>query len=260
MNGKSRKMVEHLAVGEDVETCCMSEGLSGKRGTIVRFDRHKQRYTIELDDGELMSVRAGNIREVVSDSRSTPPLPVADARNHDGAFRSRGGSIIEDTFSLRNVLVCVVAVLGYKIIPMTADAIQYYYSIIDIGDIALPIAICFGVAAFFAWHFGTEGGSVTFQWTRVRDKTAQFQMWGILFFPIAIMHISGADISPHGSRSLLLMFFFVWQFGTRRGSQEFAWENVRERLVGINIWEAIHLVGVVQGAVVALNRMVQRRR
>ena len=52
-------MGEILASGTEAETCLMvGRGMNGLRGTIVCYNASNQRYTLELDSGEMMSLKA----------------------------------------------------------------------------------------------------------------------------------------------------------------------------------------------------------
>ena len=54
-------MVEILDVGTEVVTRFMPKDLNGLHGTIVSYNTSNARYTLELDNGEMMSLRARNV-------------------------------------------------------------------------------------------------------------------------------------------------------------------------------------------------------
>jgi hypothetical protein len=60
---KFGKMVELLDPGTEAETCLMAgRGMNGLKGTIVCYNPNNQRYTLELEKGDMMSLRIRNVR------------------------------------------------------------------------------------------------------------------------------------------------------------------------------------------------------
>eukprot|EP00584_Thalassiosira_punctigera_P004654 CAMPEP_0172545746 /NCGR_PEP_ID=MMETSP1067-20121228/15616_1 /TAXON_ID=265564 ORGANISM="Thalassiosira punctigera, Strain Tpunct2005C2" /NCGR_SAMPLE_ID=MMETSP1067 /ASSEMBLY_ACC=CAM_ASM_000444 /LENGTH=300 /DNA_ID=CAMNT_0013332551 /DNA_START=165 /DNA_END=1067 /DNA_ORIENTATION=+ len=60
-------MVELLEPGTEAETCFMAgRGMNGLKGVVVCFNPNNQRYTLELEQGDMMSLRIRNVRKMTT--------------------------------------------------------------------------------------------------------------------------------------------------------------------------------------------------
>lgn len=65
-------MVELLEPGTEAETCFMAgRGMNGLKGIIVCYNPNIQRYTLELEKGDMMSLRVRNVRPIKKESDGT---------------------------------------------------------------------------------------------------------------------------------------------------------------------------------------------
>lgn len=83
-------MVELLEPGTEAETCLMAgRGMNGLRGVIVCYNPHLQRYTLELEKGDTMSLRVRNVRGIAVNTSSqgeasTEDLTTTTTARHEG--------------------------------------------------------------------------------------------------------------------------------------------------------------------------------
>ena len=265
--------MEILEVGTEAETCMMAgRGMNGLRGCIVCFNENNQRYTLELDSGEMMSLRARNVKAVgtdddtsVSDNKekeSPPPsenatkkspssLPKSPAKNHDfhddDDTATTGKSSVQKEGNIFDRFV--YAVFG---------------AFMDMSPSVLLLAI--GAAYVAKKLFAGDGSYESDDEGGSSSRTRDYYDYGDYYVPRR--HWWGGWYHRHwpwywgwygvsGMFSVLVVGFFVWQFGTKKGETDFSWLNVKTRVVRMDFWEVMRYGFLLEGAIMFMMRVAR---
>lgn len=289
-------MVELLDPGTEVETCLMAgRGLNGLRGVVVRRGPDGGRYTLELEDGEIMSVRIRNVRRLLPEpgedarcirdddgvrppgttgsdegvaSDSPPPRAPSSASTAEGGDDERdvpqAGIQQRRTDSILDAVSPANAIL--------AALVAYFYLKSERGDGARIDVPCEGMstaatatlAAFscLAWEWGTrprrDRPRGEFRLSNLSGRLSRCDFWELL--PLSLLAMWGLGVPPHAIGGVCTLAFFAWQFGTKNGRAPFGWDNAKARVANLNVWEALMFARILQGGVGALDRMGRQRR
>jgi len=231
-------MVELLEVGTDVTTCLMAgKGMNGLNGTVVHYNRSNSRYTIELGDGDVMSLRPRNIKpagesqdDVWSDEgsqiqtkESKPSKSDYEEKRNDPPSRPRAQNIFDQfLFSL-------------------------YATISDMSPSVILISIICGY--FF---YASGGNSESYGNNAHHHRGGGMGSWG--------MGGWGMGCYTSGMVSFLVVIFFAWQFGTKKGETKFQWSNVGDRVKNFNMWEVMRFAALLEVAFHFVRNNMNRRR
>mmetsp|Transcript_9369 Transcript_9369/g.16300 ORF Transcript_9369/g.16300 Transcript_9369/m.16300 type:complete len:295 (-) Transcript_9369:98-982(-) len=293
-------MVELLEPGTEAETCLMAgRGMNGLRGIIVCYNPHNQRYTLELEKGDMMNLRSRNVRRLKvkseeanaeDDKDDTPEITADDGKSkiesslpntfqpsEDHPMRNNqeqprvqdtaGASLLEMISPTNALLVALVAYFYLQSRASnggqrTKHAPANLYDYGDDGGITWPTMITCVVYAYVAWEWGTK--------PRQCDDRTEFR-WSNLCLRLSfadvweMMGLAGLllwclDVQIHHFISIGVLIFFGWKFGTRDGNRSFSWGNVKASLSNLSIWEVWLLAGVLEGGLLSMNAMARPRR
>lgn len=289
-------MVELLELGTEVESCYMAgRGMNGLKAVIVCYNPNNQRYTVELEKGDMMSLKIRNVRAITPNddedtakdtNTSSAPSPHGDVDNsasslpsfprvpemtneqmgQDASFGKQQNMF--DMISPVNTILFMMAVYFFikssssvtiAEAPTTRDN---HYRHGGYSEISVPVMITFVVFSFLAWEWGTQPSRGyprgDFKWTNLVLKASHFDFWEVMGISVLILWSLGVQV--YYIVSVGVMFFFLWQFGTRDGRVCFNWDNVKNRAADLNIWEALMLARVLQEGLGFLNSMARGRR
>merc|ERR1712113_347475 len=59
--------------------------------------------------------------------------------------------------------------------------------------------------------------------------------------------------------SFMAIVFFLWQFGTKRGSRKFKWDNVVDEVKNWDFWEVVRFAALFEGAMCFLHSVSRPR-
>jgi len=267
-------MVELLEVGSEAETCLMAgRGMNGLRGVIVCYNPNNGRYTLELEKGDMMSLRMQNVRPIRNGSSSdvksentasaaenfSPTENSSSLPNHpkpsqhqteDGA---KGGEdelqkalgIIFKNVPFVPITFCLAALFLHK----NSSSIQI--PTIDLTSVPVPFVVTFGVVSYLAYEWGTNKGLDRFQWKYVHIRMFLCSIWEIML--ISSLLLWCMDVTMYGVVTVNVVLFFGWQWGTRNGTDSFKTRNLKNRVSNLSIWEVMFIADLVYQALRVLN-------
>jgi len=230
-------MVELLEVGTDVTTCLMAgKGMNGLKGTVVHYNRSNSRYTIELGDGDVMSLRPRNIKptgefqddiwsdegsqtgQTIQTKESKPSKSDCEEKRNDPPSRPGALNIFDQFF------------------------FSLYATISDMSPSVILISIICGYFFYASgWNSESYGNNAH------HHRGGGIGGWGM-----------GCYTS--GMVSFLVVIFFAWQFGTKKGETKFQWSNVGDRIKNLNMWEVMRFAALLETAFHFVRNNMNRRR
>lgn len=84
-----------LEAGTEAETCFMAgRDMNGLRGIIVCFNSNNGRYTLELDNGDMMSLRPRNVRSVTT--TTIPSSPSSSSSSSSNNYKKKKNTSEEE--------------------------------------------------------------------------------------------------------------------------------------------------------------------
>lgn len=260
-----------LDVGSEAETCMMAgRGMNGLRGSIVCFNESSQRYTLELDSGEMMSLKARNVKAArreedvevetvdsdnekeaspIKKKKAPSALPKSPEKNHYDVHTDQTPERVETKKEGNIIDRFLYAVFG---------------AFMDMSPSVIILAVG---AAYFANKIFNGGGTYESEGegTGSRRDSSYFdddyyyyhsrrRSW--LYWPHwhwgSFWHYGLYGLS--GMFSFLVVGFFIWQFGTKKGQTDFSWRHVKTRVAQFDFWEVMRYGALIEGAIFFLMR------
>lgn len=264
-------MVELLEVGSEAETCLMAgRGMNGLKGIIVCYNPNNGRYTLELEKGDMMSVRMRNVRPIrtgASDdtkentqssaetslptehSSSLPNYPKPSQDQTEDAAKGEAGELQEalgvifKNIPVVPICICIAAVFLHN----SSGSIQI--PAVDITS--FPFVVTFGVLSYLSYEWGTNKGLDRFQWKNVHIRMFLCSIWEIML--ILSLLLWCFDVTLYGIIILNVVLFFGWQWGTRNGRDSFDMGNLQNKVQNFSIWEVMFIADLVHQALRVVN-------
>lgn len=264
-------MVEHLEVGSEAETCLMAgKGMNGLKGVIVCYNPNIGRYTLELEKGDMMSIRMRNIRPIqtgssddtkentasaaenispTENSTSLPKYPkppqhqTEDGAKGDGDELQKALGVIFKKIPVVPIAICIAGIFLHK----NSSSIQ----IPTVDVTSLPFVVTFGVVSYLTHEWGTNKGRDRFQWKNVHIRMFLCSIWEIMLISSLILWC--INVTMYGVVILNVVLFFGWQWGTRNGRDRFSMGNLQHKVQNFSIWEIMFIADLVLQALRVLN-------
>lgn len=302
-------MVEILEVGSEAETCLMAgRGMNGLRGVVVCYNANNSRYTIELDSGEMMSLRARNVKALVelNDDYSEQSHPVVTDQEEEPSVKRVSNATEhptkpsalpkyekpEDTTTDKKRADDEVAAdeirrqhNGGNIVDRIF--ISIFNTFMDLSPSVVILAI--GAGYFFLNRTttstttpdtGSTGGFSTGpdssdnnghssadsgRYVRLDDDyyyhPRRSWWWGYGDGYYGGYYGGWGYWWPwfglSGIFSLVVVGFFTFQWGTKKGTVDFRWKHFKDRVMAMDFWEVMRYGALLQGAAFFLSRLAQ---
>ena len=222
-------MVEVLDVGTEAITCLMTgRGMNGLKGTIVCFNPNNARYTLELENGDMMSLRQRNIKPFKSNSEEGTEVS-------EGANASKEGYRHDGIRKELNIVDRCLFAFANQISSMSPSTVL--------------LAIIF---AYWFINSGSSGGTGADYHEYSSHRAHWHWRWPFHF----------GYFSVGGLMSIAIVGFFTYQFGTKKGRVRFNWNNVKDRVMLMDFWEVLRFAALLETALHGVNRIMAgvRRR
>lgn len=294
--------MELLEVGSEAETCRMAgAGMNGLHGIVVCYSVKNSRYTLELDDGEMMSLRARNVKpichyddesekETISSIDDKPSIVMVESVQEvesaqedkeeakEEEVKEKGEAPVEMSSPLPKAnLKAKILKAKISATPATTKKTQanatvpdnpvpdnperrlniidrIFFAIWDLFSDVTPSVMLIGIVSAMLFHKFMFGGSddsgdsnsersshnnYEYDYYHPRYYRSSWHYWS--WWPFGLFGVGGLF-------SVLVVSFFIYQWGTARGAREFAWDRVRERAMNMDFWEAMRMFALLEGA------------
>ena len=267
-------MVEILDVGSEAETCLMAgKGMNGLRGNIVCFNTSNQRYTLELESGEMMSLRQRNVRAVkpkkekVAKEQESSVTGVASARSQqterekvfvetvdsDSESESTSNPAFRPGSSLPRAPVAQEQQEDNKREQGRTPAavswfdellISVFGGVVDFCSNLTPTMILVVVLAVGWMAYNSDYGS---SWRGHRGY-GYYDLNGSYFYDAWSLPSTYAIIS------IGTLAFIVWKFGTGNGQRNWDADRFWQRLQQMSFWEVLQFGWLIERVLNALHQ------
>lgn len=189
-------MVLIIEPGTEVESCYMAgRGMNGLKGVVVCFNPNNQRYTIELEKGDMMSLKIRNVREVTVRpsgedgedakeedtkaeptpaaepfqattsgggiaSSSLPNFPAPETINDKGINNDTNEAKQQNIFDMISpvnaILIVLVAYFYFNAANSMSDNTRHHRPSSVYKSVSVPVMATFAIFSYLAWDWGTQ--------------------------------------------------------------------------------------------------------
>jgi len=231
-------MGEILDAGREAKTCLMvGKGMNGLEGIIVCYNHSNSRYTLELENGDMMSLRARNVRAIETtnsaavNSSDTPPGDESQCDLLKGSVLRKEweyeGRDLPSSHSRNNMNFDDRYFIGLSttIMNISPSMIGRMILLSIFGMIWVDIILrCVG--SIFLRHI-----------SRLSNAGSSFSGWHFIY-----------GSTPSSLACIIAIGFIAWQFGTKTGTEPFQWKNILDRIKNFSVWEVLLIAAVFEFA------------
>eukprot|EP01083_Nonionella_stella_P059326 155195_1 len=254
------------------------KGMNGLKGVIVCYNPNNGRYTLELEKGDMMSVRLRNIRPIwtgksfvktenttesaaesispteepnispteenispTENSSSLPNYPKPPQPETEDGAKGDGDELQKALGVIfKNIPVVPIAIcIACIFLHKKPSSIQ----IPTFDFTSAPFVVTFGVLSYLTYEWGTNKGLDSFQWKYVHIRMFLCSIWEMILINSLLLWCM--NVSMYGVVVLNVVLFFGWQWGTRNGRDSFSMRHLQNKVQNFSIWEVMFIADVV---------------